>query len=84
MIDVIPTILEVIGIPAPVMVDGAAEKPIEGVSMAYTFDKANANAPTTHKQPVLRDNGRAGAVPRWLDAEHCPDSAALAVAGNSH
>src|SRR5439155_2951417 len=22
---------------------------IEGVSMTYTFDKANANAPTTHK-----------------------------------
>jgi arylsulfatase A-like enzyme len=24
------------------------QKPIEGVSMVYTFDKANANAPTTH------------------------------------
>jgi hypothetical protein len=31
------------------MVDGIAQKPIEGVSMAYTFDKANANAPSTHK-----------------------------------
>ncbi len=30
-----PTILEVTGIPAPVMVDGVAQKPIEGVSMAY-------------------------------------------------
>jgi hypothetical protein len=30
------------------MVDGVAQKPIEGVSMAYTFDKANANAPSTH------------------------------------
>jgi arylsulfatase A-like enzyme len=48
-IDVVPTILEVSGIPAPVMVDGIAQKPIEGVSMAYTFDKANANAPSTHK-----------------------------------
>ena len=28
------------------MVDGIAQKPIEGVSMAYTFDKANANAPS--------------------------------------
>ena len=42
-----PTILEVTGIPAPVMVNGIAQKPIEGVSMAYTFDKANANAPST-------------------------------------
>jgi arylsulfatase len=30
------------------MVDGIAQKPIEGVSMAYTFDKANADAPSRH------------------------------------
>ncbi|PSJ57571.1 arylsulfatase [Mesorhizobium soli] len=47
MIDIVPTILEVTGIPAPVMVNGIGQKPIEGVSMAYTFDKANANAPST-------------------------------------
>ncbi|HEV3185727.1 MAG TPA: arylsulfatase [Xanthobacteraceae bacterium] len=47
MIDIVPTILEVTGIPAPLMVDGIAQKPIEGVSMVYTFDKANANAPST-------------------------------------
>jgi len=48
VIDIVPTILEVAGIPAPVMVDGIAQKPIEGVSMAYTFDKANADAPSSH------------------------------------
>jgi arylsulfatase A-like enzyme len=48
VIDIVPTLLEVTGIPAPVSVDGIAQKPIEGVSMAYTFDKANANAPSTH------------------------------------
>ena len=47
LIDVVPTILDAAGIHAPVMVDGVAQKPIEGVSMAYTFDKANANAPST-------------------------------------
>jgi hypothetical protein len=47
MIDIVPTILEAAGITAPVMVNGIAQKPIEGVSMAYTFDKANANAPST-------------------------------------
>jgi arylsulfatase A-like enzyme len=47
MIDIVPTILEATGIPAPVMVNGIAQKPIEGVSMAYTFDKTNANAPST-------------------------------------
>ena len=30
------------------MVDGIAQKPIEGVSLAYTFDKANADAPSRH------------------------------------
>jgi arylsulfatase A-like enzyme len=47
MIDIVPTILEATGIPAPLMVNGIAQKPIEGVSMAYTFDKANADAPST-------------------------------------
>ena len=48
MIDIVPTMLEATGIQAPVMVNGIAQKPIEGVSMVYTFDKANANAPSTH------------------------------------
>src|SRR5436190_13494081 len=46
MIDIVPTILEATGIPAPATVNGIAQKPIEGVSMAYTFDQANANAPS--------------------------------------
>jgi arylsulfatase A-like enzyme len=44
MIDIVPTILEATSIQAPVMANGVAQKPIEGVSLAYTFDKANANA----------------------------------------
>jgi arylsulfatase A-like enzyme len=47
VIDIVPTILEATGIPAPVMVDGIAQKPIEGVSMAYTWDNASADAPST-------------------------------------
>ena len=49
MIDIVPTILEATGIRAPQVVDGIRQKPIEGVSMMYTFDKKNANAPSTHK-----------------------------------
>ena len=48
VIDIVPTILEITGIPAPDTVNGVAQKPIEGVSMVYTFDKANANAPSPH------------------------------------
>jgi arylsulfatase len=47
VIDVVPTILEATGIQAPDAVDGIGQKPIEGVSMVYTFDKANADAPST-------------------------------------
>jgi arylsulfatase A-like enzyme len=46
MIDIVPTILEASGIKAPAMVDGIKQAPIEGTSMAYTFDSANANAPS--------------------------------------
>jgi arylsulfatase len=49
MIDIVPTILEAIGIKAPDVVDGIPQKPIEGVSMMYTFSKKNARAPSTHK-----------------------------------
>src|SRR5450432_331600 len=48
VIDVMPTILEATGIKAPELVNGITQRPIEGVSMAYTFDAANANAPTKH------------------------------------
>ncbi len=42
VIDVVPTILEVCRIPEPKVVNGIPQKPIEGVSMVYTFDDANA------------------------------------------
>ena len=48
VIDVVPTILEAAGIPQPDVVDGIPQKPIEGNSMVYTFDRANAQAPSTH------------------------------------
>jgi len=48
VIDIVPTILEATGIRAPDEVNGIKQKPIEGVSMVYTFDKANANAPSKH------------------------------------
>ena len=49
IIDIVPTILEATGVKAPQLVDGIKQKPIEGISMAYTFDKANANAPSKRK-----------------------------------
>jgi arylsulfatase len=42
VIDVAPTVLELAGLPAPVMVNGVQQKPFEGVSMAYSFNDAKA------------------------------------------
>jgi arylsulfatase len=72
VIDIVPTLLEATGIPAPVMVDGIDQKPIEGVSMVYTFDKANADAPSPHHtqyfemlgvQGLYKDGWMLSAVP---------------------
>jgi arylsulfatase len=49
VIDVVPTLLEVCGIPAPEYMDGIKQAPIEGTSFAYTLDAANAKAPSRHK-----------------------------------
>jgi arylsulfatase len=49
IIDIAPTILEATGVKAPEFVDGIKQKPIEGVSMMYTFNKENAAAPSKRK-----------------------------------
>jgi arylsulfatase len=42
VVDVAPTIYEAVGVPAPRMVNGIEQRPIEGVSMGYTFESATA------------------------------------------
>ncbi|MGY4768194.1 arylsulfatase [Kribbella sp. CWNU-51] len=42
VIDVAPTILEVAGLPVPLAVNGVQQRPLEGVSMAYSFGDAAA------------------------------------------
>jgi arylsulfatase A-like enzyme len=44
VIDIAPTLLDVVGLPQPASVNGVTQKPIEGVSMKYSF--ANAKAPS--------------------------------------
>ncbi|MCD2181220.1 arylsulfatase [Rhizobium sp. GN54] len=48
-IDIAPTILEVTGIAQPDTIDGIRQRPMDGVSMAYAFDKANETAPSARK-----------------------------------
>jgi len=42
VIDVAPTVLEAAGLPEPTFVNGVMQKPLEGVSMAYSFDDVKA------------------------------------------
>jgi arylsulfatase len=42
VIDIAPTLLEVAGVQAPDVLNGIPQKPIEGVSLAYTFSDAEA------------------------------------------
>ena len=42
VIDIMPTILEAVGVPAPKEVYGVEQAPLEGMSMAYTWDDASA------------------------------------------
>ena len=47
VIDVAPTVLEAASLPEPKSVNGTVQKPIEGVSMLYTFNQPAAKS--THK-----------------------------------
>jgi len=58
VIDVVPTLLEVSGIPAPEYVDGIKQAPIEGTSFAYTFDEANAKETSRHKTQYFEMMGQ--------------------------
>jgi arylsulfatase A-like enzyme len=44
VIDIVPTILEATDLQAPLLLNGTPQKPIEGVSMVYTFDDAKASS----------------------------------------
>ncbi|MEZ4609129.1 MAG: sulfatase-like hydrolase/transferase [Caldilineaceae bacterium] len=45
-IDLVPTVLDVLGVEPPAAIRGVAQSPIEGVSFAHTFDQPDA--PSNH------------------------------------
>jgi arylsulfatase len=42
VIDVVPTILDLVGVPEPTVVDGIQQEPMDGTSFAYTLENADA------------------------------------------
>ena len=63
-IDLVPTVLDCLGIEPPETIRGVTQSPIEGVSFAQTFDDAEAPSQATHA--VLRDDGPSLDLPRRL------------------
>lgn len=68
VIDIVPTILEAVGIEAPTQVNGVTQKPIEGTSLVYTFDATDAegkdlsaiDAPSQHTTQYFEIAGNQG------------------------
>ncbi|HEY3712507.1 MAG TPA: arylsulfatase [Amycolatopsis sp.] len=58
VIDVLPTVLDCAGIPAPFSVDGVAQQPIEGTSLRATL--TDAAAPETHHTQYFEMCGNRG------------------------
>ncbi|WP_344138118.1 arylsulfatase, partial [Saccharopolyspora halophila] len=58
VIDVVPTILEAAGLPHPTEVNGVAQQPIEGTSMLYSFN--DAEAPDQHRVQYFEMVGNRG------------------------
>ena len=82
VIDVVPTILEAAGIKAPDMVNGIKQAPIEGVSMLYALDKANANAPSKRETQYFEMAGnRAIYHDGWIAATTPPAAPWLLATG---
>jgi len=58
VIDIAPTVYEIASIPAPKVVNGIEQDPIEGISLAYTFN--DADAPERHTVQYFEMFGNRG------------------------
>ncbi|WNH52226.1 arylsulfatase [Stenotrophomonas oahuensis] len=66
-IDLMPTLMEVVGIAEPQVVNGYVQRPIEGVSFAYTFEKGAQKAPSTRTKQYFEMLGnRAMYANGWM------------------
>lgn len=83
VIDIAPTILEAVGVPAPDVYNGTKQRPMEGVSMIYTFN--DAKAPSRHttqyfeitaNRAIYHDGWIASTTPLrapWVTSGAAPD-----------
>lgn len=71
--DIMPTVLQATGVKAPKTLDGYVQKPIDGMSLAYTFQ--HPNAPSQRRTQIYemmenygiyRDGWMAGTLPKRM------------------
>ncbi|HZM77031.1 MAG TPA: arylsulfatase, partial [Candidatus Limnocylindrales bacterium] len=66
VIDLAPTVLEVAGLPEPTFVHGVQQRPLEGVSLTYSFE--DADAPDRHETQYFEMFGNRGIYHRGWSA----------------
>jgi arylsulfatase A-like enzyme len=70
VIDIVPTIYEAAKVTSPDMLDGVKQKPVDGVSLVYTFD--NGTVPTQHTTQYFEMLGnRAIYKDGWMAQRRC-------------
>ena len=62
VIDIAATVLEVAGLPEPISVHGVQQQPLQGVSMAYSFD--DAARPSATRRSTSRCSSTAASTTR--------------------
>ncbi len=82
VIDIMPTILEAVGVPAPHSINGVAQSQIEGTSMMYAFN--DANAPSTRRTQYFEMMGnRAIYSDGWVATTTPPEAPWISVTKKS-
>ena len=75
-IDIVPTILDTLGVQAPATIKGHVQSRIDGVSMRYSVERPSA--PSARQDPVLLDARLARHLARRVEGgHHAPDAQRL-------
>ena len=81
IIDVVPTMLEVSGIPAPEVRGRHQAGAHRGHQLRLHLRRGQRRRPLAAQDPVFRDDGRPRHLPRRLDRQHESHPSAVGVAG---